>query len=316
MGFVLADRLLPTVLRYLDTVARCGSIQGAAKDLNVAASAIDRQILLLEAEYGVALFERIPRGMRPTVAGDRVITLARRWRGELRRIDAEIRDLEGVNQGHVRVVAMDSHANGILPHVVHKLREDHPKITLEVEITNTDQAAAALINGEADLGLIFNLPPHRDLRVLWAADLPLGCIVSPDHPFAQEQAVSLQALATMPLVLQGRSLVIRRYLETRHGWIFQQGHPPVVTNSLQLVKQLVMSGGFVALTSQIDAAPELLAGSLVFVPVRDKAAEPQTISIATSARLPSPRIAQIVGEYLQEEACDVLKRVRRQGLAQ
>ena len=113
----------------------------------------------------------------------------------------------------------------------------------------------------------------------------------------------------MPLVLQGRSLVIRRYLETRHGWIFQQGHLPVVTNSLQLVKQLVRSGSFCALTSQIDAAPELLDGSLVFVPIRDKAAEPQTISIATSARLPSPRIAQIVAEYLESEARDVLERV-------
>ena len=297
----MSNRLLPTALHYVDHVARCGSIQAAAKDLNVAASAIDRQILLLEAELGVALFDRLPRGMRPTVAGGRVVTLARRWRGEVRRIGAEIRDLEGVNQGHVRIVAMDSHANGILPRAVQRLRQDHPSITLEIDITNTDQATAALISGEADVGVIFNLPPHREVRLIWTRDLPLGCIVAPEHAFARDAEISLQRVASVPLVLQGRSLFIRRYLETRHAWIFQQGHLPVVTNSLQLVKMLVRSGAYVALTSRLDAGPELRDGTLVFVPVRDKAAEPQTIGIATCARLPLPRIAQIAADYLQAE---------------
>ena len=302
----MAERLLPSVLRYVDQVARCGSIQGAAKDLNIAASAIDRQILLLEAKLGIAIFERMPRGMRPTVAGDRVIAISRRWRSELRRLGAEIRDLEGINQGHVRLVAMDSHANGILPPVVERLRADHPKISLEIEIMNTDSATAALVNGEADVGLVFNLPPHRELRVIWSRELPLGCIVAPSHPLAAEKSVTLQKVATVPLVLQARSLVIRRYLENHHSWIFQQGHPPVVTNSLQLVKMLVRSGQYAALTSQIDAAPELLNESLVFIPVKDKAAEPQTISLAASARLPSPKIAQIVADYLQQEATGIL----------
>ncbi len=302
----MADRLLPMSLHYIDHVARCGSIQGAAKDLNVAASAIDRQILLLEAELGVALFERLPRGMRPTVAGDRIVTMARRWRGEVRRVGAEIRDLEGFNQGHVRIVAMDSHANGLLPKAVRRLRDEHPKVTLEIEIMNTDQAAISLVNGEADVGVIFNLPPHRELRVIWNSDLPLGCIMAPDHPLAREKAVSLQQVAALPLVLQGRSLVIRRYLETRHAWLFQQGHMPVVTNSLQLVKALVRNGPYVAITSQLDAAPEIAEGALVFVPVRDRAAEAQSVTIAASARLPLPRIAQIVAACLEQEAIAAL----------
>ncbi len=68
--------LVPASLRYIDQVARSGSIQKAAKELNVAASAIDRQILLLEQDMGVELFERLPRGMRLTAAGDALVTLA------------------------------------------------------------------------------------------------------------------------------------------------------------------------------------------------------------------------------------------------
>lgn len=312
----MSDRLMPTALHYIDHVARCGSIQSAAKELNVAASAIDRQILLLEARLGVALFERMSRGMRPTVAGDLVVTLARRWRGEERRLRAEIRHLEGVNIGHVRVVAMDSQANGLLPGFVRKLREDHPRITVEIEILNTDDALAALLNGDADVGLIFNLPPHREIRTIWSAELPLGCIVARDHPFARESAITLQKATSEPIVLQGRSLMIRRFLEAKHPWLFQQGNPPIATNSLQLVKQLVQQGSHVALTSELDAAPEIASGELVFVPVRDKAAEAQSISVATSARLPLPRIGQIVAQGLASEAEAALRgaqaRVRRQ----
>jgi DNA-binding transcriptional LysR family regulator len=67
---------------------------------------------LLEEELGVTLFERVPRGMRLTSAGDTVVTLARRWRSDEQRAAADLKQLQGVNQGHVRLVAMDSHVNG------------------------------------------------------------------------------------------------------------------------------------------------------------------------------------------------------------
>ena len=112
--------------------------------------------------------------------------------------------------------------------------------------------------------------------------------------------------AAWPIVLQGRSLMIRRYLEARHAWLFERGHPPVVTNSLQLVKLLVREGSCVAITSQFDAAPEIAAGTLVFIPVRDKAAEPQSLAIATSSRFPLPGAGMIVADYLKDAAIGLL----------
>ena len=83
--------LLPIVLRRVDQVARSGSVQGATKELHGAASAVNRQVLGLERELGVPLFERLPRAMRPTPSGDAIATLARRWRDDERRVAAEIR---------------------------------------------------------------------------------------------------------------------------------------------------------------------------------------------------------------------------------
>jgi molybdenum-dependent DNA-binding transcriptional regulator ModE len=65
----LNSPLHPKALRYLAAVAQLGSVQAAAREVSISASAIDRQILMLEEDMGVPLFERLPRGMRLTAAG-------------------------------------------------------------------------------------------------------------------------------------------------------------------------------------------------------------------------------------------------------
>lgn len=305
--------LVPASLRYADQVARSGSIQRAAKELNVAASAVDRQILLLEEHLGVALFERVPRGMRLTAAGDALVTLARRWRADERRTAAEIRQLQGINQGHVRCVAMDSHVNGFLPAFVARLASEHPRISLEVEIASPDDALTELLSDNADLVAAFNLSPRRDVLTLWGTELPFGCVVAPGHQLAGEKTISLQEAVAFPIALQSKALPIRRYLDARYGWLFTDTERTVVTNSLQLVKILAKGGRYIAFTSELDAAPELTDGSLVFLPVRDKGAEPQTVSIAIDARRPLSRIGRIVAEALTDCIRDSLEKARAAG---
>lgn len=280
----MRNPFVPAALRYVDQVARSGSIQQAARELRVAASAIDRQILLLEQDLGVELFERRPRGMRLTASGEAIVALIRRWRMEERRAVAEIRRLQGVQQGHVRVFAMDSHATGVLPGLVEEVAQAHPLISLDIEIGSPDEAAPALVGDRADIAIAFNLPPRRDLEVLWRADLPFGCVVAPGHPLAKGASVSLQEISAHPVVLQSRTLAIRRFLDARYGWLFADARGRIESNSLQLMKQLACSGRYALVTSELDAAAELLSGALTFIPVRDAGAEPQSISVAVEAK--------------------------------
>ena len=310
MGIGMRGSFVPAALRYVDQVARSGSIQRAAKELNIAASAINRQILMLERDLGVTLFDRVAKGMRLTSAGDTVVTLVRRWKSDERRVVNELTQLKGVNQGHVRLIAMDSHANGYLPRLIGELTEKHPRISLEVQIAGTDEALVALLAGAADMIAAFNVSPHRDVHVLWRRELPFGCIVAPDHPLARHDSVSMQQVVAYPIALQSKMLPIRRYLEARHGWLFAEGQKMVETNSLQLVKILAGSGRHVAFTSELDAAPEILRGTLVFLPVRDQGAEPQTVSVVLDGRKPLSKIARIVAEHLAASMDDDLQKVR------
>jgi DNA-binding transcriptional LysR family regulator len=123
--------------------------------------------------------------------------------------------------------------------------------------------------------------------------------------------VTLQDVADWPLAAQSRVLAIRRYLESKHSWLLAQAKPPLVTNSLQLVKSLVRSGSHVAITSELDVGPELLAGDVRFIPLKDRNASPQTISVALCTNRSLPRIAKMVADILSEQVASYLQLVRQ-----
>ena len=216
----MVHSIVPSVLRYVDQVARSGSIQGAAKELNIAASAIDRHILQIEDSLGARLFDRVPRGMRLTVIGESIVTLARRWRDDERRALAEIRQLQGVPFGIVQLAAMDSHATSFLPALVEHIASTHRLVSLSIELASTDEAVSMLLAGKADLAAVFNLPPRREFHVLWRDELPLGCVVAAGHPLARgrmtvQQYLHAPHLVPLPFSAAHRGVIDRHLASLR-----------------------------------------------------------------------------------------------------
>lgn len=301
--------LTPRGLIYVEAVAEHGSIQAASREIGISASAIDRQVVLLEDRLGVQLFDRMSTGMSLTTAGEMLIVLARRWRIDENRVWSDIKQLQGIDLGHIRLITMDSLVNGPIPQFLSRVTLNFPKVRIDVEIATPDDAIAALDAGKADIALAFNVKPQRKIHVVWTADLPLVCVVSPSHSLAIKKQVTLKELRSHTLVLQSRALAIRRILEAKHTWMFSHEHPPVVTNSLQLVKQLALAGTHVSVTSQLDAARELSDGSLISIPVSDQKGSVQNISIAISSRRTSSRIcgavSKILVQSIQEDLNDI-----------
>ncbi|MDN2582107.1 LysR family transcriptional regulator [Aquibium sp. ELW1220] len=306
----MALHLVPRSLQYVEAVAEHGSIQAASRAVGIAASAIDRQIKLLEARLGVQLFDRLTTGMSLSPVGEMFIVLARRWKADENRIWSDVKQMQGVDLGHIRLVTMDSLVNSLLPRFLQHVASVYPKVRIDVEIATPDDAVAVLDAGEADVALAFNLRPQRDVHVMWSEELPLLCVMAPGHPLAVQKEVRLSQVREHPIAVQSPALAIRRILEARHGWMFSGDRPPVVTNSLQLLKQLVVAGTHVALTSELDTAQELLEGRLVAVPVKGDNVMPQSISLVISSRRTLPRIATRVADLLAKDVADTLARVR------
>ena len=282
--------LLPRPLRYVLAVAEHGSVQAASRATGIAASAIDRHIHAMEDASGTPLFERLPRGMRPTAAGEALIVMARRWRADEARLENGLDEMRGQEHGTVRLAAMDSLANGVLPELAGWVQAEHPRIHLSVDIVSPSEAARALDEGSVDAALAFNLPQQRYQHRIWSADLPFGVVVAPTHPLAVRETVDLRALADVPTASQSASLPVRQYLDARYGWLFSQNAPVLVTNSLQLLKHAVAAGEMAILTSELDVLPELEAGTLVFVPLVASGLRPQTIAVVIDTRRPLTRV--------------------------
>ena len=108
----------PRLLTYVDAVARHGSIRKAADALNVASSALNRQILDLELDLGSALFERLPRGVRLTAAGEVFLAYTRQAISELKAVESQVEQLRGLVRGQVGVAAVESVAGELLPSAI------------------------------------------------------------------------------------------------------------------------------------------------------------------------------------------------------
>ncbi len=293
--------LVPRPLRYVKAVADHGSIQAASRALGIAASAIDRHIHAMEEASQTQLFERQPRGMRLTAAGEALIVLARRWEVDADRLDENLASMRGQEHGTVRLAAMDSLANGFLPELVEWTRLNHPRINLSIDVVTPTEAADCLEEGTVDVVIAFNLPKQRYQHRLWTGELPFGCAMSVEHPLASRTELALSDLNSHSTIAQSMVLPIRQKLDHSHSWFFNDNIPVLSTNSLQLLKKSLIHTELVLITSELDILPEVEAGLLVFVPLRERSLRPQNVSVAVDTRRTLLRAARVVSEHAATE---------------
>ncbi|RDI56035.1 LysR family transcriptional regulator [Nocardia mexicana] len=257
------------LLEYIDEVARLGSIRAAGARLHVAPSAINRQILLLEAELEQPLFERLPRGMRPTPAGEALLAHIRRTLRQYRETVADIRDLQAVGSGEVVIATMTGLASGVVATAAATFRARHPRVRISIRTMTTLDILRAVENSEADLGLGFNIPSSAQLEVRWQMNTRLGVVVSPHHPLARMDAIPLAQCTPYPLIFADRSMVIHGIVAEAFAKAGLDIQPAFHTNSIETMKRLATSGEAIAFLSEFDIAEELRDGRLAFRQVRD-----------------------------------------------
>ncbi|HEY8287859.1 MAG TPA: LysR family transcriptional regulator [Acetobacteraceae bacterium] len=261
-------RIHAAALHYFDAVRRAGSIRGAARRLNVASSAVNRQILGLEAELQTPLFERLPAGLKLTAAGEivahHVISLLR----DAERVRSDLDALRGLHAGHVELVTLEGVCHAIVPAAIAAMSVRYPRVTVGVGICGTEDIPAAIVNGDAHLGLAFEVRPRPDLRRIASARFSLGAVVVPGSPLAGASGITLNELRDQHLILPKRNFANREQL---HPVMFLAGmarHKRYEAGSIDLMKQLVLRGVGVALMTRVGLEAELEAGRLVHVPLR------------------------------------------------
>jgi DNA-binding transcriptional LysR family regulator len=255
---------------YFDAVRRHRSVREAARHLGLAASAVNRQILNLEDELGMPLFERLPEGMRLTAAGEVMARHAIAVLQDERRAFGELDALRGLRRGEISIIAAESLNANILPEVLGQMAMRYPAIKSRVYTAGSNEIPEALRRGDADLGIAFSLPRDRDLQQLAVGKFRVGAIMRPDHPLAKEGSdglISFAQCARHALILPSEEISIRSLLEASLRRF--EGRLKIVAevNSLALMKNLAKGLNAVAFQSRIGLEQELDSGELIFLPL-------------------------------------------------
>ncbi|BAJ26019.1 putative LysR family transcriptional regulator [Kitasatospora setae KM-6054] len=176
-------------LRTFEAVVEHRTVTEAAGALGLAPSSVSEQIRALETSLGTALFDRRPRGMALTPAGQRLLP----WAARLREQAEQARHETATEHPTVRLGALESLAATHLPPLLAQLADRRPELRVTLQI-GSDRGAllADLAGGTLDAtllldtagalgGLGFPLPP-ADLEHLDLRDVPLVLVAAPDHP--------------------------------------------------------------------------------------------------------------------------------------
>ncbi len=175
---------------------------GAAVRLNVAQSAVSAAIAQLERHVGTQFFIRQrSKGLVLTPAGELFVRDAQ---AILAQVEESIDHARGEHQsvsGRIRVACFSTLAPFLLPGVLTKLREDHPALEAEVIETDTSGCIAALLSGQADLALCYDLDLPEAIASSVVDTVRPYVALPPDHKLAGSKTVQLSALSGEPFVL-------------------------------------------------------------------------------------------------------------------
>ncbi len=254
-------------LRIFIAVAEREHVTAAARALNVTQSAASAAIAALEERHAVKLFDRVGRGIVLTEAGRLFLAEARGVLARAAAAETVLEELSGLRRGRLRLVASQTTAAYWLPPILAEFQARHPALTVELAIGNTDQAAARVLEGEADLGVVEGRVDDAAL-----AHWPVGedrLVLVSAEPFG-DAAIDARWLKRARWIMREPGSGTRSSLDAHLRGL---GIDPaalkvaLVLPSNESVRTAVEAGAGVAVLSSLVVAPALAAGTLHAAPL-------------------------------------------------
>lgn len=277
-------------LSIFQAVALSGSISGGAQRLHISQSAVSKQLGEFENTLGLTLFDRLPRGVRPTEAGRLLLGYANRLFAIESEAERALGDLKQLARGRIAIGASRTIGAYLLPGLLAEFRRRHPDVGLSLRVENTQAIEAKLVAGEIDIGFAEGgvSDDHLDYKVFAQDDLVL--IAAPTHPLVARAPIAVSTLADQALLMHeegsGTRAVTEGVLRARKLDI----RPAMTLASSEALKQTVATGIGVAFLSSLSIRTEVAAGILTVVPVKGLRIQRPLYRVQLRNAWPSPAL--------------------------
>ncbi|MBO3761570.1 LysR family transcriptional regulator [Ciceribacter sp. L1K22] len=259
-----------TSLRYIDAVAKAGSIRGAAESLAITSTALNRRILALEEELGVPVFERLPHGVRLSSAGEILIHHIRNQLSDMERVRSQIADLSGVRRGHVSIACSQALLPYFLPQQIAIYRKDHPAVTFGVHLRDRQAAEQALIDHAADIALVFEPVRMADFMTLMRVYQPVHVVMASHHPLARKDTIRLGDCLGYPYSLPTAPFGVRHLMDMAAQKSSYRLEPVIESDSFEFLRNHAVTENIITFQIPIGLSEQTAGGDMVSRPLEKK----------------------------------------------
>lgn len=284
-------RLKTRQLLLLVALAEEGNIHRAAQVLSMTQPAASKLLKDLEDVLEVPLFERLPRGMRPTWYGETMIRHARMALASLNQAHDELIALKTGHFGQVGVGAITSPGLALLPPAVAIVKQEHPSLRIALDIETSPVLLERLEQGKLDI-LVARLFAEHDktnLRYEPLTEEPVCAVARPGHPLLGMTGLTLRDVVAAGWIVPPAGSVLRHRFEL----MFQEDGlaPPInviETAALLFITRMLQQSDMLAVLAA-DVARYYAAHGIVSVLPLAMPCHMDAFGIITRTdRLPSP----------------------------
>ncbi|WP_106419905.1 LysR family transcriptional regulator [Salinicola tamaricis] len=251
-------------LVYFRVTVESGSLRKAAARLDIAPSAVSRQIALLETAFEAPLLERTPRGIRPTAVGDMVLDYCRQ-RGALdEQFIASLEAHQRLETGTISLVVGEGFIDDLIAAPLKAFAERYRGVRLDIQQAGTDEIIESIVEDRAHIGLMFHERVHPQIRFWVSSGQPLLAICPRDHPLATlPEPLSLETLSEAPMALWKVGHGVRRLVDEAFQQARLRPRVAMETNSMAVLRRAVVAGMAITLLPSFAVADELGSQSVV-----------------------------------------------------
>jgi len=210
-NWFLKARLKTRQLLLLIALDDYRNIHRAADELHMTQPAASKQIKDLEEMLEVKLFDRLPRGMEPTIYGETMIRHARMALTSLALAHDDIVTLKAGLSGQVEVGVIMAPAMALLPRAIARVKEDAPLLRIGVQLETSNVLLDKLQHGTLDfmIGRIFDTIDTTGLIYEELTEEPACAVVRPGHPLLDNAQLQLKDIAALPWILPPHGSILR-----------------------------------------------------------------------------------------------------------
>lgn len=266
-------------LNYFRAAAEFGSLRKAAEALNISQPSLSRQIQILEHELRTPLFLRQSKRLTLTPAG---VLLAGRIGAMLDEVEAIQRDIAKLSDDrrlHLRIGAIQSTCDFLMPRAIGALRAKYPDVQVAVHGVRSTEIIEQVGRRSLDLGIV--AAPVSDPRVVQTALAtdPFRMIASRRHRHAAMRRLSLEALDAEPFVTFPRGFALRDQVEAVFDANRLSMNVVVELESIEAIKELVREGGGVSLLPNSTLMGDKNVRELAIIAIDDHVIARQIVAV-------------------------------------